>query len=118
MTIAPESGLAAASAGRKTWSRRAWVLTLLAAVAGIASGIVAIVLDGAPRASFAAASIVCLATMAYCAATVWLETSHNPPIDLEAPLPEPPVPQSQVTLVYDPSKPPNNSTNEKANFFV
>lgn len=84
------------------WSRRTWLLTSLAAVAGIVQGIAAIALGGASRAPLAAASLVCLMTAAYCLATVLLETSDNMPIDLDAPPPEPPVPQSPVALIYDP----------------
>jgi hypothetical protein len=89
------------AAGNASW-RHAWLLTALAAVAGIVLGIAAIAFEGASRASLAAASLVCLVTAAYCLATVLLETSDNPPIDLEAPPPEPPVPQSPVALIYDP----------------
>lgn len=84
------------------WSRRAWLLTSLAAVAGIVLGIAAIAFEGPSRAPLAAASLVCFITAAYCLATVLLETSDNPPIDFEAPPPEPPVPQSPVALIYDP----------------
>jgi hypothetical protein len=99
---------------RKGWSRRARLLTLLATMAGMASCIVAIALDATPRAAFAAASIVCLATAAFCATTAWLEASVSPPIDLESPTAEPPVPQSQVALIYDAGEPPNNSLESDA----
>lgn len=97
-----EARSAATGIARKRWSRRAWLLTSLVTVAGIVLGIAAIVSEGTPRASFAAASVVCLATAVYCMATVWLETSDNAPIDFEAPPPEPPVPLSPIALIHDP----------------
>lgn len=93
---------AATRVARSRWSRRAWLLTSLAALAGIVLGTAAIAFEGASRAPLAAASLVCLVTAAYCLATVLLETSDNPPIDLDAPPLEPPVPQSPVALICDP----------------
>ena len=110
MTIAKESAFSSRKPDRKAWPPRARLLTLLAAVVGIASGIIAIVLDGTLRTSFAAASIVCLAAATYCITTVWLDTSYGPPVDLEAPTPEPPVSQSYVTLVHDPGQPQGGSS--------
>ena len=108
MTSAAEAVQGTASAALKSWSRRVRLLFWAAVITGIASGVVAIVLDGTLRASFAAVSIVCLAAAGYCVITAWLPTSDSPPIDLEVPPSEPPVPQSQIALIYDPGRLPNN----------
>jgi hypothetical protein len=94
---------AATRAAGNASSRRAWLLTAFAAVAGIVFGIAAIAFEGVSRAPLAAASLVCLVAAAYCLATVLLGTSDNPRIDFEAPPPEPPVPQSLVALIHDPA---------------
>jgi len=100
--------------GRRITSRRAWVLALAAGLAGIALGVAAAILDGALRAPLAAASIVCAVTAAFCVATVLLETSDSPPIDLEAPPAELPIPESPVALVHDPGKPTINGLESDA----
>src|SRR5215470_10885423 len=101
-TSTHEPPRATAKTSRRITSRRAWVLTLVAGLAGIALGVAAAIVDGSLRASLAAASIVCAITAALCLATVLLEASNSPPIDIEAPPTEPPVPQSPVVLVHDP----------------
>lgn len=88
---------------------RAWLLTLLAALAGIIAGIVAAMLEGTPRAAFAGAAIVFFFTAFFCAGVTSLESSSGPPFDPDEPPPIPPVPKSQVTLVYNPTEMPNNS---------
>jgi hypothetical protein len=88
---------------------RAWILTLSAALAGIAAGIVAVVLEGTLRAAFAGAAIVFISTAFFCAGVTSLESSSGPGFDLDEPPPIPPVPQSQVTLVYNPREAPDNS---------
>jgi hypothetical protein len=107
--MSTETTRAATRAAGNASSRRAWLLTALAAVAGIVFAIAAIAFEGAPWAPLVAASLVCLVTAVYCLATVLLETSDDPPIDLEAPPPEPPVPQSPVALIYDPRTPDKSS---------
>lgn len=91
---------------RKARSSRGWLLTLIAALVGVVLGVMAIILDGALRGSFGVASIVFLVTAGYCGMSVAWDALDDPPIDFEAPSPEPPVPQSQITLVYDPGAPP------------
>ena len=85
------------------------MLTLVAGLAGIALGVAAVIVDGSLRAPLAAASIVCVVTAAFCVVTVLFDASNSPPVDLEAPPPELPIPESPVALVHDSGKPPNNS---------
>jgi len=94
---------------RRITSRRVWVLTLASGLAGIAFGVAAAIVDGTLRAPLAAASIVCAVTAALCVATVCFEATNSPPIDIEAPPNEPPMPESPVALVHDAGEPPNNS---------
>jgi hypothetical protein len=93
---------------------RAWLLTLLATLAAIAAGIVAVMLDGTTRAAFAGAAMVFSITAFFCAGFTSLEATSDPPFDPDEPPPIPPVPQSQVTLVYDPRERPNNSLERDA----
>jgi hypothetical protein len=85
------------------------VLAFLATVAGILFGILAIVLEGAQRATFASIAIVLLAVAAYCASAIWLESSGRRLVDLEEPPGEPPAPGSQVALIHDPGTPLSNT---------
>jgi uncharacterized RDD family membrane protein YckC len=75
---------------------------LLAAIAGITAAGVAIILDGAPSAALAGAAIILIATAFFCLGTTSVEAHSGPPFDPDEPREEPPVPQSQVTLVHDP----------------
>jgi hypothetical protein len=88
---------------------RAWRLSLLAAIAGISAAGVAIILDGTPRAVLAGAAIVLVATAFFCLGTTSLHAHSGPPFDPDEPREEPPVPQSQVTLVHDPKEKPNKA---------
>jgi hypothetical protein len=89
--------------------RRVWRLTLVPVVACIVCGVLAMILDGPPRVWLAAGSIVLLVTAAYCIGVIGWESSAGPPVDIEESPAEPPVPQSQVALIYDSGTPPNNS---------
>jgi len=88
---------------------RAWRLSLLAAAAGIAAAGLAFFWDGAPRALFAGAAAVLLITAFFCFGVTSLESHSGPAIDPDEPRTEPPVPQSQVTLVHNPREMPNNA---------
>lgn len=81
---------------------RAWGLSMLATFVGIAAGGLALLLEAMPRAVFAAAAVVFLLTAFVCFGITSLESRGDPPFDPDAPAGEPPVPQSQVTLIYDP----------------
>lgn len=87
---------------------RAWRLSLLATLIGGAAAGLAAMFEGTPRAIFAGAAIVFLIAAFFCVGVTSLESQRGPPFDPDAPPAEPPVPQSQVTLVYDPSKAPND----------
>jgi hypothetical protein len=87
---------------------RAWSLAVFAAVVGIVSGILAMFLSGMPRAVLAAAAFVFLLTAFLCIGFNSIESRSGPPFDPDEPPAEPPVPQTQVTLVYDPKEAPNN----------
>jgi hypothetical protein len=89
---------------------RAWRLSLLAAIAGITAAGVATVLDGTTRAVLAGAAIILLATAFFCLGATSLEAHSGPPFDPDEPSEEPPAPQSQVTLVYDPKEKPNKAS--------
>lgn len=88
---------------------RAWRLSLLVAIAGITAAGVAIILDGTPRTVFAGAAIILLATAFFCFGATSLEAHSGPPFDPDEPFEEPPVPQSQVTLLHDSEERPNNA---------
>ena len=88
--------------------RRAWLLTLFAALDGVACVAVTIFAHGDARVAWGAASVVLLTTAAYCALATLAETRDPPPLDIEAPPPATPLPQSPVTLVHNPDVPPNN----------
>ena len=88
---------------------RAWRLSLLAAAAGTAAAGLAIIWDGAPRALLAGAAVVLLITAFFCFGVTSLESHSGPAFDPDEPRPEPPVPQSQVTLVHNPQAMPNNA---------
>jgi hypothetical protein len=102
------------SRGARKVPTRAWRLALLAALAGIAAGTLALILQGAPRAVFGAAAVVLLVTAFFCVGVTSLESHSGPPFDPDEPPAEPPVPQSQVTLIYDPKETPNNSLERDA----
>ena len=74
----------------------------MAALAVIACGLIARILDGALGAAFGGAAIVLLITAFFCVGVTSQELSSGPPFDPDEPPPIPPVPQSQVALVYDP----------------
>ena len=65
--------------------------------------------EGTPRATFAGTAIVFLVAAFFCVGATSLESHSGPAFDPDEPPAEPPVPQSQVTLVYDPKKAPDNS---------
>ena len=90
----------------KAAPRRAWPLTLVTVVAALASGAIAMLIDGTPRAAFGGASIVFLIAAFFCAGITSLESHDDPPFDPDEPAPTPPVPQSPITLVYDPGEMP------------
>lgn len=84
--------------------KRSWRMALLAALAGIAAGTLAIIVEGTPRTALVAASVVLLITAFLCVGITSLESHSGPPFDPDEPPAEPPVPPSQVTLVHDPGK--------------
>jgi hypothetical protein len=94
--------------------RRAWLLASVAALAGIACGPIALILDGALGAAFGGAAIALLITAFFCVGVTSQELSSGPPFDPDEPPPIPPVPQSQVALIYDPGETPNNSLEREA----
>jgi hypothetical protein len=87
---------------------RAWQLSLLATFAGLAAVGLAVICDGPPRAAFDSVAIVLLVTAFFCDGFTSLESHNGPPFDPDELPVEPPVPQSQVTLIYDPIEAPNN----------
>jgi hypothetical protein len=93
---------------RRARARRGRALVLVVAAAGVVAACLAVVLGGSCRIALAAAALVLLVTAAYCAGAVWFETREYPPLDIEAPPPMAPLPQSPVTEIYDPPPPPNN----------
>jgi hypothetical protein len=88
---------------------RAWRLSMLAAFAGIAAAGLAVIVDGTSRAVFASAAIILLITAFFCVGVTSLESHSGPPFDPDEPPAEPPVPQSQVTLIHDPKEAPNKA---------
>jgi len=88
---------------------RAWRLSVLATIAGIGAGALAVILEGTPCALFAGAAIVLLVTAFFCIGVTALESQSGPPVDPDEPPTEPPVPQSEVTSVYDPKETPNKA---------
>jgi hypothetical protein len=88
---------------------RAWRLSFLAAAAGVVAAGVAIAWDGLPRTLFAGAAVVLLITAFFCFGVTSLESHSGPAFDPDEPRAEPPVPQSQVTLVHNPQETPNNA---------
>ena len=81
-------------------------LILVIAIASIGSAAAAILLEGAGRIVFGAAAVVFLFTAVYSAAEMWFETRKGKPLDIEAPPPITPLPESPVTEIYDPRSPP------------
>ena len=88
--------------------RRAWLLASVAALAGLACGLIALILDGALGVAFGGAAIVLLITAFVCVGVTSQEFSSGPPFDPDEPPPIPPVPQSEVALIYDPGETPNH----------
>lgn len=109
-----ESARIARGSRAMLWPARSWLLTLLAVLAGAAAGVVAVMLDGTASSAFAGAAIVFFVTAFFCAGITSLESHSGPAFELDEPPPTPPVPQSQVTLIYDPKGTPNNSLEREA----
>jgi hypothetical protein len=76
--------------------------TLVATVVGIGAGIGAGLFDGPVRTVLGAIALVLLFTVVYCAASEWLERRGGKFVDIDAPPPETPLPESPVTEIYDP----------------
>jgi hypothetical protein len=84
-------------------------MALLVAFLAIAAATLAFILRGTPRVVLGAAAIVLMITAFFCVGVTSLEAHSGPLFDPDEPPAEPPVPQSQVTLIYDPKATPNNS---------
>lgn len=112
--VQPTRGHGSASRTNRKVPARAWRLSLLAALAGIAAGGLAILLAGTPRAAFASAAVVFLVTAFVSVGITALESHGHPPFDPDEPRAEPPVARSRVTLIYDPKAPPKSSPERDA----
>ena len=77
-------------------------LTVVIAAVGISAAIAAVMLDGPVRTALGATAVVLLFTLIHCAISDWLERPRDQLIDIDAPPPETPLPESPVTQVYDP----------------
>lgn len=90
-------------------SRRGQLLALVPTVAGVAAAVIAVVADGTARMGFGAAAFVLLVTGAYSYASAWVETGNRGLVSLDDSAPEPQLPQSPVTLIHDPDRPPRKA---------
>ena len=93
---------------RMPGARRRRMLALAMLTACLVAASFAVVLNGSARTALGAAAFVFLITAAHCAGSMGLGPRKPPPVDIEAPPPVTPLPQSPVTEIYDPVRPADN----------